>query len=450
VSRALIEKWSISAGLAVAGVALTLTVTAVAEAVTVKATEVRDEIELISGPEVTRITGAATVSGTGCVAVNAVRANRPAGVECPRTSTWDINLGAGDDVLAVSTSIPGSAFAGSVGITAGTGNDVITAYSDNNVSVTGGDGDDTLATVMPLDPLEANSGVPFIDMGAGRDLVDYAGAPFGLTVELLDNENPSSGLGVARIAKGPDTRDPDTGQPRNTFGRSAQVFRNVERVAGSPASDLLVGTGGADDLFGAGGVDTIRGLDGPDLVDGGPGSDTVDPGEGADVIVGGPGIDDFPVPKDGGDRYDTRDGLAENVLCQKGDTVMNDLVDILKAGDGCAGIQTAAAKHRFDTVLPRGPLSVDAAGALVVRVACPSLKTETCAGTLRVRRGGDRGTKLASAPYRVARGRSARIRFTLTADEAKGLRGRVATLEASEVDADKRARRVVTRPAIRR
>ena len=414
-----------------------------AGAVTVTGTDKHDEIEIVTGAEATRVTGAATVTGTGCVQVTDPRAGRPAGVECPRISAWDIGLGGGDDSLAMSAVIPGPSRTTSISIDAGAGNDTMTVLADQAFGVLARDGDDTLATVLPLDPQDTG-GVSSIDMGTGRDLLDYSGAPFGVTVDLLSD--PTNGLGVARMQKGPDTRNPDTGQPQNTTGTQTQVVSNTERVLGSPGSDLLSGTPKSDELLGGGGVDTIRGLEGDDIVNGGPGADTVDGGEGADVVVGGGGIDDFPIPKAGGDSYDARDGLAERLNCLKGDTVVDDLVDELKSSDLCSSIQTAAAKHHFDTVLSSGPLSIDAGRVLAVRVACPSLKTEACAGTLRLRR----GSTIASAPYRVPRGRSIRLRFTPTRAGAKRLRGRVATLEATEVDADKRARLVVRRVSVRR
>jgi Ca2+-binding RTX toxin-like protein len=71
-------------------------------------------------------------------------------------------------------------------------------------------------------------------------------------------------------------------------------------IVGTPADDILSGTGDVDRIAGLEGNDTIRGNDGDDALyggagndylDGGNGNDTLDGGDGNDVIIGGDGND---------------------------------------------------------------------------------------------------------------------------------------------------------------
>jgi len=111
-----------------------------------------------------------------------------------------------------------------------------------------------------------------------------------------------------------------------------------------------------------------------------------------------------------------------------GDRVVNDLVD--RFGGVCAAVDTAAAKHRFDTRI----LRISRSG--VARLRCPKRKTELCTGTLRVRRG---TRTLASARYRVRRGRAVSLNL------GRALDRRTVTLVATETDADRRPRSVRVR-----
>ncbi len=127
---------------------------------------------------------------------------------------------AGDDVLTGFQGIYGSAF-----------NDVLTGDAQDNYFA-GGDGDDT------------------IDGGAGWDLLSYAGASGGVTVNMA--------AGTSSGAAGNDR------------------FSNLEALTGSRYNDVLVGSNG-DDL--------IQGRDGNDNINGGAGNDTIHGGIGVDTVV---------------------------------------------------------------------------------------------------------------------------------------------------------------------
>jgi Ca2+-binding RTX toxin-like protein len=109
-------------------------------------------------------------------------------------------------------------------------------------------------------------------------------------------------------------------------------------VNGSARADDLAGTRLADRLFGRAGNDRLRGLAGNDLLAGGPGNDLLIGGPGNDVLIGGPGRDSF-IALAGNDTIDSRDGVAESVLCGPGrDTVRADRADRLI---GCEVIRRA-------------------------------------------------------------------------------------------------------------
>ncbi len=159
-----------------------------------------------------------------------------------------VNTGSGDDEVTVWTNpatgvtfviVNGVPYRVPVGQTvvvrAGDGNDTITVASDADVDVTvvGGEGDDTVRS--PSD------GDHQVIGGDGRDSVD-------------------AGNGDSYVSGGADR-------------------------------DYLDGEGGDDDLYGGHGDDTVYGTDGNDTVSGGEGQDYLEGARGDDLVLGGAGDD---------------------------------------------------------------------------------------------------------------------------------------------------------------
>jgi hypothetical protein len=370
------------------------------------------------------VSGPSTNNGPICTPVNDPLTGRPSGTRC-RAGINDrfvfvFDLKGGNDGLFFRTE---NAPIDSVTVAGGAGDDLLIVIGSALTALVGDDGDDTLAS-----PVVASRGVNF-DGGAGRDLVDYGGQSTratGVTANL------ASGVATTSI-----TGDGQTGSANTTFVRT-DAIKAVERISGTSLGDILTGGAGADELLGIGGEDILDGGDGNDTLSGGDGSDLLKGNKGADVNDGGAGIDEFTAGS-GGDTYMTRDGFAEKLTCIDKDIVVDDLVDKVTDPLKCQTISTAAAKHHFDTILARR------APNFVARLTCPAEKTERCTGRLSLRLRSIVGPVLATARYSIPVGRRARIHLRLTTAERARLRGRAAVLDATETDADGRARRITVR-----
>ncbi|BAL93063.1 hypothetical protein AMIS_78430 [Actinoplanes missouriensis 431] len=158
----------------------------------------------------------------------------------------------------------------------GNDNDELIGWSGNDL-LDGGNGDDYLAGDDP--DLESSSarGNDVLRGGPGSDRVDYNGNSKPVTVDL-------------------DGATGDDGQA----GEHDTVGSDVERLIGSPQSDVLTGNSAAnhivggfgDDVIrGGGGNDTLSGEDGADRVFGETGDDTLQGGNGNDVLTGDSGND---------------------------------------------------------------------------------------------------------------------------------------------------------------
>lgn len=383
--------------------------------------------------------------GVGSVAINdPTRANcttdtdpltgRTTAIRCSTNSSVDLvaDLRGADDSISVDTLGQGVPVE-SITLLGGAGNDTITARGAGVLALRGGDGDDTLSS-----PGVPGQTITF-DGGAGRDLVDFVGGqapggsvPGGVTASLATNTS------TELYGRHP------------SFGDSTRqgTLIGIERLSGTPHGDRLTGGAAGDELIGEAGPDNLVGADGNDALFGGDGEDALDGALGTDALDGGKGVDEFRSNL-GGDTIQARDGFAERTACSARETVINDLVDAVDNAANCASVSTAAAKHRFDTVLQRRRLRIAARRRIRVRVACPDAKPELCAGTLRLRRGGPAGRVLDSERYRVRPGGSRRLGLRLGAREAAAVRGRRATLDATEVDGDGRDRRVIRRTTVR-
>ncbi|MEA2318274.1 MAG: hypothetical protein QOD44_2463 [Solirubrobacteraceae bacterium] len=426
-----------AAGLIVAAAVLVLAPDAAANGtITLTGSETRDEVRLALDGETLVVTPAVGLTITDpsgqthdCAVESDPLVNRPTGRRCGKLAAGGYDLSA--DLRGGSDSLFVDNIDTIVSVTAdgGAGDDVIVVDNPGPRTLRGGDGDDVLKA-----PASSSQPVTF-DGGPGRDLVDYASvnsaAPGGVRASLTDQ------TAVLVVDRG-------------TGGRAVRTRSDsllaIERLSGTPQGDILSGGPGDDELQGASGPDNLFGLAGNDLLGGGDGADLLDGSKGSDTLDGGAGLDEF-TPGGGADTLLSRDGVAESLTCISADVVVDDLVDRLIAPEKCLSVATAQAKHRFDTTLARRPLTIGRAGRLRVRVACPAAKTEPCGGILRLRRG---GRVLARRPYALDPGRRARLRLRVGPRRAALLRGRLATLQAREVDADGRPREILARVRVRR
>jgi Ca2+-binding RTX toxin-like protein len=188
-----------------------------------------------------------------------VRADLGKGQSVPATPDSDEGTDTLDRVDGF-VGAPGSTFIGDGGsnylffgseMRGGGGADYL--FADASTRMDGGSGDDYLSGSRENDTIVG---------GPGRDLVSY---------------RRSSGVRV-NLAKHVST------------GYGTDTLRTVEDVAGSPATDIIVGDARLNSLYGNDGGDNLRGGGGDDYLSaGGPtiGYDSIDGGKGSDYCVGG-------------------------------------------------------------------------------------------------------------------------------------------------------------------
>ncbi len=135
------------------------------------------------------------------------------------------------------------------------GNDTLIGTPDLNETLAGGNGADSINQNLATTP----TGNLTIDGGDGNDTVSG-----GTGNDVIDAGNGDD------VVSGGDGNDTITGDDGN---------------------DLLNGDGGDDSIFGDDGADTINGGDGSDMVNGGSGVDSVSGDAGNDTVYGGAGND---------------------------------------------------------------------------------------------------------------------------------------------------------------
>ena len=320
----------------------------------------------------------------------------------------------------------------------GDGNDLGASINDHaaghHVELYGEDGDDDL---------QSDASSDLLDGGPGND--------------MLSPDDDEAGPGD-RVAGGPGTDTLQTGNPTGAAGPIGVSFDGVANdgypgEADDYAADLedlsatatsvpihFAGTDGpnvvqlrseaADTVRGLGGDDRIDGANGNDVLDGGAGDDTIYGGGNDDTITGGPGLDSLSgegsasglfISVAGNDTIDARDGVREQLNCGPGaDTAIVDPLDVVPQDPGslCEAVERGA---------PAARLGIRSAslrlrrGRIAVRLACPA-GGAACRGKLgvrtkgRVRTGaGRRRVTVAAGRYRVAAGRSAKVRLRPTA-----------------------------------
>lgn len=174
-------------------------------------------------------------------------------------------------------------------------NDVVCDGTRGTVTITAGDGADTV--ILDQEPEEgvpscAERPIPVVRavlaMGAGDDGVVVA--PLG--------PDPGCAVGTERASAVRFLLD-----ARGEAGDDRLTGLDLDDVLdGGEDRDILTGGGGDDELNGGPGADTLdggdrndvlRGQGGPDTISGGPGTDGISGGPDDDVLRGGPGDDRF-------------------------------------------------------------------------------------------------------------------------------------------------------------
>jgi hypothetical protein len=206
-----------------------------------------------------------------------------------------INLGPGDDTIAVGPTLPIGMHAE---IHGGPGRDTLRGADGSNDILTGDEGDDVLDGGFGDDTLDGGSGDDALTANLGADT--YRG---GTGIDALSYASYTSPVRVTVGAGGADD---------GSVGETDDVGGDVERVDGGAGEDVLIGSAGSDFLYG------------------GPGNDALDGGAGADLLSGGADNDTIAA----------RDGTPDLISC--GDGVDGAVTDQLDAADSCESVQAEA------------------------------------------------------------------------------------------------------------
>ncbi|HLL31772.1 MAG TPA: hypothetical protein VK403_12320, partial [Allosphingosinicella sp.] len=224
-------------------------------------------------------------------------------------STFNIDSGAGDDVVTVSL------MAGLANITLGEGADRLVlspyyaSYLADRGSITVFDFAPAAGDVVELGDFAANafaswdgSANPF---GAGFMRLVQSGSDTLLQIDR-NGSNSSWRTIVTFLNVAPDAFTAATlggfapdGSP--TPGLVLTGTEYSDSISGGGGGDTIDGLDGHDSIRGMAGTDDIRGGAGNDHLDGGTGHDRLDGGEGDDFLNGGAG-DDIMLGGDGNDR----------------------------------------------------------------------------------------------------------------------------------------------------
>jgi Ca2+-binding RTX toxin-like protein len=336
------------------------------------------------------------------------------------TGGVSVSLGDGDDTLSVT-----AASAESVDVDAGPGNDVVAAAG----RVDGGPGDDRL-TALDGDGDLAPRGR--YDGGPGNDVVVGGRG----SDELVDRDDD----GVDRLDGGPlgrnqldvhTRRQPlsiDLARGTVTAGGSVETITNVDDIAGGRGPDQLTGDDGVNIISGGPGDDQLVDGGGRDQLDGGLGADRVtasDPGDiargssGDDSLIGGDGV---ALAGDDGDDRLSLTGRPAHARCGPGaDTVAAAPLDAEVPAD-CERIQVGTGA---DLTVVAAPSRLHG-GRLAFVARCDSytlvsaVTASPCRGAVDIRllvrgraplllgRGGFNARRRASTPIVIAIGPAGR------------------------------------------
>ena len=149
-----------------------------------------------------------------------------------------------------------------------TENLTLIALGPEDMSLTGGSGNDRLTTGSGNDTMAGNGGDDVLNGGLGTDTADYSAATSGTTV-VLGNRN------IPTVSSGSDFLISIENLTGSAFNDRLVGDVNGNVIRGGAGGDSLDGGDGADFLFGEAGDDGFRASGGPDAFDGGTGVDFV-------------------------------------------------------------------------------------------------------------------------------------------------------------------------------
>ena len=253
-----------------------------------------------------------SVSSTSLLTINGTDGRDNFRIDLDQSGVGDFDSivihGYGDDDSIVLDGVP-TAFAGSLTIDGGTGNDQIEVRGSQTTAMTlnGAAGDDTLLGGLGAETINGGSGNDILFGGSGNDRIN-AGAGHDLIQgntgddTLVGNGGDDSIIGGAGrdVLTGGAGNDTLSGQSGNDTllghdgddilngGRGRDALSGGagnDRLRGGAQNDLLTGGLGNDVIQGNFGHDTLAGDDGDDSLSGGMGSDKLDGGAGTKPLV---------------------------------------------------------------------------------------------------------------------------------------------------------------------
>lgn len=231
------------------------------------------------------VVGTAPYANVNAITVNLFggndRLNTASNVEKPMT----VSGGEGNDTLIT-----------------GSGKDTVNGNAGNDILISGA-GADTLNGGDGNDTMDGGAGADSFNGGGGIDSATYASRTAGVVVTLDNVANDGT---------------PASSVPTTTPGEGDNVHGDVERVVGGHGNDHLVGNDAANYLIGGDGDDHIEGHAGNDVIEGGGGKDVLHGNAGEDRITGGPGEDQLFGDEDN-DTLLAKDGTHDVVDGGSGD-----------------------------------------------------------------------------------------------------------------------------------
>jgi hypothetical protein len=248
-------------------------------------------------------------AGDSTVTMGDIDGSNLAGSVINVTGSTDLTLTGGDTTHLNAAEFEGDLVATIAAdltkITGGSGDDRINV-TDQNLTLVGGDGTDTLAfaaTTNLSDNTVSLSGFEKITLNYGGAAGDVA-ETVTIKGSVLDGQSYIvSGTGATNndiLSVTMDATDLDLSSLAVNTNLTQVTITNVgvkglaQTIKGSNAADTLTDTGtGAINIEGNGGADVITTAGGVDTIDGGSGDDNITAGAGADSVTGGEGADEI-------------------------------------------------------------------------------------------------------------------------------------------------------------